>query len=999
MISNPHRTARHARWGIACFWHLLFALLVSPALAQTAGTGTISGRIINEATGEYLRNANVTVAGTALTTTAEAGGHYRLSGVPAGPATVTVTYAGLDPKDVPVTVPAGQTVTQDVALTSASYGVADGSVVKLDAFRVSTTREGNARAIMVQRAAPNLTKVISADALGSVSEGNVGEFLKLMPGVVMDYVEADTRAMRVRGLNPKYANVLVDGFQPASAGSSNIGTGRAFEFEQLSISSVETVELTKAPTPDVPSSVAGTVNLNSKSAFDRKGRHFDYRVALSANSYYAEWNETPGWNNESHRKILPNFNFEYSDDTLAGGRLGLVVGVNSSHTIAAQKHIWFFGTTDNATALPYINRIWYQDGPKPTERGNYNLRLDYRLGDNTTVFARVDYSTYDARFYNRTFNLRIPAVTRNGAGQITAGRLDGGSWTDQTVVGGRVSIDSNQFMTKEGNTAIFTTGVNHRVGDLTADIGLHYSRARNWYDNRAEGHFTDFSSSINNVGWRMTRSSAGDTGLNFQQLSGADWRDVANYRFDAGSIGWHERFSKDQQWAARADFVYDLKRSSLPQTLKFGARSNLMVRDVYRAGLLTANPVGADGVFGTADDPRPADFLDDEYVTDFDFGGTFNAVRALSPWKLHDHYRANPGQWALVGNHDQARLRGNWDFKETTHAAYASDTFHLGKWDLSPGIRYETTKSDGRGVGTAGPVADRPLAAGTSYDAWLKYLHASYNLSRDVRLRASYHDAITRADISNLIPGVSGFSDVGTGTITATNPDLKPERSRTLNGSIEYYFEPAGVLSASVFYTRLKDRQFNSPVVLGPGGYPGIPNTAGFTLNTPVNLARSTYYAGVEIDYSQQLSFLPGALKGLGVFANHTRLKFDDWAFNLGSAKVITNGGLSYNHGRFSGRVNLNWVGKLLQNPSRNYNPVTGVWTYAANPGVEIYQKDRLVTDLNVEFKLNSRVSLFLDGRNILNEPSVYTYYGHEDNFERILRTGGIWMLGVKGRF
>ena len=154
----------------------------------------------------------------------------------------------------------------------------------------------------------------------------------------------------------------------------------------------------------------------------------------------------------------------------------------------------------------------------------------------------------------------------------------------------------------------------------------------------------------------------------------------------------------------------------------------------------------------------------------------------------------------------------------------------------------------------------------------------------------------------------------------------------------------------------------------------------------------------MEIDYSQQLSFLPGVWKGFGVFANHTRVRFDDWAFNVGSPKVTTNAGVSFSHNKLSARVNFNWVGKLLQNPARTYSAATNSWTSAA-PFIEIYQKDRLVTDINLEYKLTNSLTLFLDGRNILNELSVSTYYGREANPERLLKTGGIWMLGVKGEF
>src|SRR5690606_38130646 len=107
---------------------------------------------------------------------------------PAGAVTLEVFYTGLDPQQVKLEVAPGQTVQRDIELTSASRYGADGTV-KLDAFTVSTSRETDAEAIAIneQRFAANIKNVVSADSLGDVMDGNVGEFLKFLPGVTAEY--------------------------------------------------------------------------------------------------------------------------------------------------------------------------------------------------------------------------------------------------------------------------------------------------------------------------------------------------------------------------------------------------------------------------------------------------------------------------------------------------------------------------------------------------------------------------------------------------------------------------------------------------------------------------------------------------------------------------------------------------------------------------------------------------------------------------------------------
>ncbi|MGH7956710.1 MAG: carboxypeptidase-like regulatory domain-containing protein, partial [Opitutaceae bacterium] len=94
-------------------------------------------------------------------------GSYVCTGVPAGETTVTVNYTGYEPGSVQLNVSGGAKATRDFDLKGAVYQpgkAADGSVVKLDQFVVSSEREGNAKAIMEQRASLNFKSVVASDS-------------------------------------------------------------------------------------------------------------------------------------------------------------------------------------------------------------------------------------------------------------------------------------------------------------------------------------------------------------------------------------------------------------------------------------------------------------------------------------------------------------------------------------------------------------------------------------------------------------------------------------------------------------------------------------------------------------------------------------------------------------------------------------------------------------------------------------------------------------------
>ena len=99
----------------------------------------------------------------------------------------------------------------------ARYGQTNGTV-KLDAFLVSSDRETDAQAIATneQRFAPNIKNVMSTDSLGDVLGNSVGEFLKFIPGVTVEYDFVDVAGISVRGIGGGMTAITTNGAPPSS---------------------------------------------------------------------------------------------------------------------------------------------------------------------------------------------------------------------------------------------------------------------------------------------------------------------------------------------------------------------------------------------------------------------------------------------------------------------------------------------------------------------------------------------------------------------------------------------------------------------------------------------------------------------------------------------------------------------------------------------------------------------------------------------------------------
>ena len=261
----------------------------APAQAQST-QGTVQGRVYNPSTKQYVRNAEVRLAGTNQVTYTENDGSFTFSNVPAGTAEVTVSFSGYNTLKESFSVAPGQTATREFNLVSTADAAAPATkdgVVALAEFTVASEREGNSKAIMAQRRDMNIITSVSSDIFGDVTDGNVGEFLKYLPGVDLDYVESEARGPRLGGMEGQYVGVSFDGMRTASADANRGGgaASRATSFEGFSITSIDSIEINRTSSAENDAdSPAGTINMRTKRAFDRKGRRFGYNLGANFNS-------------------------------------------------------------------------------------------------------------------------------------------------------------------------------------------------------------------------------------------------------------------------------------------------------------------------------------------------------------------------------------------------------------------------------------------------------------------------------------------------------------------------------------------------------------------------------------------------------------------------------------------------------------------------------------------------------------------------------------------
>jgi iron complex outermembrane recepter protein len=1045
-------TPMHHRHPIAssvlalCFhrlaWPLALLLFVPGWLLAQSATGTVQGRVFNPSTGEYVRNAEIRVKGTERIAYSEEGGAYQLDNVPAGSATLEVTFVGYQTTATTVMVTPGTIATRDLELVSTLTPAAgsSGETLKMGAFVVSTEREGNAKAIMEQRRNMNISTSVAADSFGDITEGNVGEFLKFLPGVDVEYVDGISRGPRVGGLDQQYVGVTMDGASVASAdafvsyGSTLNGSAgsqsRSVGFEQMSITAVESIEINRTLSADMDAnSPAGSINMKSRRAFDRKGRRIDWQFSVGFNTPdAAKFERVRGWDDNLRRQWRPNYQLDYSDVFL-NQRLGVRLSLSSSSIRSEQQYVTH---TYNKTTVPtgaapdlrpmVLTSLVFTDGPRLSSRANATATADFKATSRLVLSLTAMFNAFENNAHTKSLTFNAAA---NGVAAATGRQNVLGDGLTEIRTNGAAANTSRTFAHGGGsaikltNSVVVTPKFEYKVGGLTLDGTANFSRSKNDYETSSRGTIRAETLNALPVDFVATRPNPNSAEWTITQTGGADWSNLANFT--------NPRITEEGRFAFTEIYTGDLNARyvlpwRLPTFIKFGGRwaeenrrtDNTTPYELYSyvgpgGNILNANgtitPAGSFAAF-----PSPRAFNTDM--------GNITALRIANPptlpnrSALSDLYRQHPEYFVNVAtpeNYYSAFIANHKDFGQTVTAAYGMANTRIGKLQLQGGLRWERTETNVKEfdprtateVRAAGFVVSTTTLRATTipgldyqyrsqprvnrrgeYDNFFPSLSAKYAITPNLQAQAGYSHAISRPPIDALA-GVWSINDVAR-LITAPNPNLKPEVSDNYVARLAYYFEGVGSFTFLVQQLEIGDQRITRRASAADFGYADDPDYSTYEFETQLNNSSLYRYRSAELSYNRQLSFLPSVLRNTNINLSYTRNYANQYFPGVAPHKVTASLGWGYQ--RYSLRLGGVW---------QDDTPYTTVFGR--------YQRHNIKVDLSGGVKLTNRVSLFFQGRNILNDPTLLyegdPVRGIPAALYRYGNFGVSWALGVRGNF
>lgn len=914
----------------AAFLSLIPALLTAQS---TGGTGIISGRVFEGATGKSLQGAIVQIVGTAISDTTDADGRFQLAGVPAGTANVEVDYVGLDPFRQAVVVGAGGIATLNADLKS--------DVLKMASFEVAESVRGQALAINQQKTARGIVNIVSEEVFGAMNDGNIGYALQRLPGLSVDEDEDGTpTGTNIRGLPAEFNSFQLDG---------NRAGGRGFNTRNLVADGIANIEVIKAATPDRDGdAIGGIVNVISRSAFQRDGRE----LKISGSGTYQSVRDNWGYNTKA----------TYSD---IYGILGQMKNLGVSLTVSKYKSdrdytnndtdFVFLDQSTNRLAnydfqgqdhLLYITNLtneWYL---KKTNSYGANATFDFRVGPQNTFYFKPLYSHSDIntiRYESRPYIDQRQENTATGRKTFdflnyTTGRGTAGANGSRGEIRyyGTASDTTNDLYA-------FSGGGRHELGSTTISYDAFAQHTKYFRPRNAQFVIRNIHQARGYIQWeyhhneRLYPRAFVVNGIDPADLSGAT---IGNMTMEP-----EKRWEKTM--TAKVDVEKKFVGESVAAALKVGAkyREYKPMFDQTNWSYTTAANFPYRSLVTPTDrvvHKRPM-YLD------------------VDPWKAVNLLSTTPSLFTYSAfNSLKATAVEDYSAKEETDAGYVMGTLQYGKHTVLAGVRVERNEwSAQRKEIDQRTLRESPVNNGSSYTNVLPGIHFRHALRPNLILRESVNRSYGRPTISRLTLGRS--EDIN-GNIAVGNPFLKPTESDNLDIQLEQYIGRGGLYSVGVFYKKMKGFYYNQVYKFNDLDANGIAIPAGNGTKqwTQWQNALGAKNKGLELIANQKMFFLPQPFNGLGIQLSAT---FTDSVANYpdrpgeklptyGFSHYMFSAATDYTYRNFRGRISYRYRSEYLE----------GIDT---NKYIDDWYAPKESVDAEVSYRVRKNMRVFVNGENL----------------------------------
>jgi hypothetical protein len=886
-----------------------FSQLAAQA-TRTDRTGSISGRVVDIATGAGLPDVGIAVDGRpGMGATTGLDGKYSISNIPSGTVSIQARRIGYNPKLVTgIQLGPGATFTQDITLEQI------GIVLQTTLVTASAERGNVREALSVMREAPTVSSHITAEQISRSADGDAAAAAQRVSGLTI----RDGKFPNARGQQPRATVAMINHARIPSPEPEI----KAVPFDLFPTSLIRSIEVVKSFTPDQPGDFSGAlVNIQTKEFPSEKTVTYSTSFGVNTAAVGESVLTAP---------VSPS---EWLAIASGGRRLPAIVRQ------AGNLGDRFYSQSEINQLIGSFRNSW-----SPSLRGgNPNSSFGMSVGGNDLILGRqigyIGSITYSMSQEVRSNEER--ALIDFGTGNTPANEFSGSTGRSSVLWGG--ILNASTFL--GDNTVITMNNMYNRTSDSEAhsDVGTdeNYGRQnilertslsyveRSVRSNQITGQHTFDSRSV--LDWSLTSSATTrrepdrSDMVYISSINPADGSRRPFELFTASSDGARRTFAdlSEGSWNLATNARIHLGDAVSDNEIRFGALLRTTNRDaeVLQYSFATLSPLPED------DARRPAEEIFDGRFTQ---GG--EAVFTLNPLAQSGSYKAS----------------------DLLAAGFVMAGYALGEHvSLVGGARLEYSHVKVTTTNLFG--LDEPVTR--NFADVLPSLGVKVTLTNNQQLRFSAARTLARPEYRELSPILN--RDVLGGQGFRGDTALVRALINNFDARWEWYPNPGELVAVAVFA-----KQHQRPIERIE-----VP-TSGTSILSFVN-AESARNFGVELEVRKELGNIAPVLTPFTVFGNLTLMSSEirlgennaASATNanrplVGQAPYVLNAGLSYAafDDRWNATVLYNRVGKRID---------------AAGPAPlpDIYELPRDVLDFSLRAPVLGALDAKLDIRNILDAP------------------------------
>ena len=912
--------------------------MTAVTVPENNSLGVIAGRIC-DTENHSLPGATIIVEGENIGVTSDINGYYTMPSLKPGTYTIKVTYVGYAPVRKTITIGNGKAATANVVLTEG---------MELDEVKVKGAFSGQRRAMQMQKSSMGVTNVVSADQVGKFPDSNIGDALKRINGINVQYDQGEARFGQVRGTSADLTSVTVNGNRLPSAE----GDTRNVQLDLIPADMVQTIEVSKVVTSDMDGdAIGGSINLVTKNTPYRRVLNFTGSTGYTWISGKPQWNIGGTWGDRFFNNklgIMASASYQYAP----GG------SDNTEFEYAEKKGE--IQLKEAQVRQYYVTR----------ERQSYSLALDYQFNPLHKIS------------FKGIYNRRNDWENRY---RISYKKLNSDAGDQSVVIQTKAGSDDNKSARLERQqTMDFTLDGEHTFGNLKMDWASSYSRAT---EDRPNERY---------IGLKLKGSDSLNFGDSFQDVGDEQpYSTLAIPSFSEGKWKIDEFTNSDQsikenEIKERINFTLPLSKGLYGNTLKFGykyTRKDKKRNTEYYDYSDAADKYIPDWKDNLVSEVREGFMPGSQYPTGTQF--------------VSKDYMGTIVFDKADGVELYEEEAGNYEATEQIHAGYIRLDQKLGKkLDATLGLRIENTRLNTSGVNYTMDEDENESLKPTGefkndYTNLLPSLLLKYKMNEDGSVRASITKTLSRPKYSALIANKS--FNLADQEATIGDPNIKPTTSWNIDLSIDHYFKSIGMVSLGLFYKDVKNVNvetlgYYTGTELGLAG-----NDETFEVTQNMNAYDARVY-GVEAAYQRDFGFISPALRCLGFYGNYTYTKSTTRNYNprlgiedsddvkmAGSPEHTANASLYYENKGWNIRLSYNFASSFVDMMNTGSRELD-----------RYYDKVNYL-DINASYTWGkkTKITIFAEANNLLNQPLRY-YQGNKERTMQVEYYGVKVNTGVK---